>query len=298
MKVAVVSTGSPDYLVDIVADGMIRLLGRQNVHIDFKMREGYYKGRQDPGSRIPQIFENFFEVENQFQIEEAEVLVVSNRSGVGIVQDWKKKTGKQEVAVLDGEDQSSLQEEFLPVVKTYFKREYLKGKQYDRKIYPITFAAIPEQLVEGIERTKPVFFVAWKTHPFREKVAEALLEMGFKVVPCNEATMSKASYNKEMSGSLIGVSAAGAGWDTYRYWEVPYFGCMLFSQRLDIVIEHNFVEGEEAEFFSSIDELKVKLKSLVGDLDKVKRLAKYGEKKCMEKHLSIHRAKKVLEKIV
>jgi len=35
MKVAVVSNGSPDYLIDIVTDGLIRLVGRERVHLSY-----------------------------------------------------------------------------------------------------------------------------------------------------------------------------------------------------------------------------------------------------------------------
>jgi hypothetical protein len=38
LKVAVVSTGSPDFQIDIVADGLIRLLGKENVHLDYNRR--------------------------------------------------------------------------------------------------------------------------------------------------------------------------------------------------------------------------------------------------------------------
>ena len=40
MKVGVISKGSPDYLIDIVTDGLIRLLGRQSVALDYNVRGG------------------------------------------------------------------------------------------------------------------------------------------------------------------------------------------------------------------------------------------------------------------
>jgi hypothetical protein len=45
--VAVVSGGSPDYLIDIVADGMLRFLGSENVYVkNFWLEAGIAEDRR------------------------------------------------------------------------------------------------------------------------------------------------------------------------------------------------------------------------------------------------------------
>jgi hypothetical protein len=89
----------------------------------------------------------------------------------------------------------------------------------------------------------------------------------------------------------------GAGWDTYRYWEIPFFGSVLLSQRIPVAIPDNFVEDTEAVFFDTIPEFAAKLIWLLDHPADAERIAKAGQQKCMARHLSTHRATTVLEAI-
>lgn len=286
MKVGIISKGSPDYLIDIVADGLIRLLGRQNVSLDYNARGGW-------GGQFVHLFKDFAGPE-PFDIHDSDVLVASVRSETAM-SEWMQKTGKNKVACIDGEDDPTLRNHIVPRVKAYFKREYLKGLACPGNVHPLPFAAIPEEVIENVpQRQYPVFYLGNPSHHDRLWVAGALTSMGF--MPLN-IRFEKAEYNKFLMGSMIGISARGGGWDTYRYWETPYFGAMLLSQRLDIVIPGDFVEGTEAVFYSGPDELKTKLRESLADPARTKKIADAGKAACRERHLSIHRAKTVLEKI-
>lgn len=208
---------------------------------------------------------------------------------------WRKATGKcRPVAFLDGEDTDSIQSYVLNDVKVYFKREYLKGRAYHSRVRPLSFAAIPEAIPEITAVRSGVFYSGHKTHPFRKEVGQALTEMGFPPIPNKD----KATYNRSLINSLIGVAVRGNGWDTYRYWEIPYFGAALLSQRPGIVIPQDFVDGKEAVFYDGIPDLMKKLRGLLADSKRAIAVAEAGHKACMERHLSIHRAKTVLEAIL
>ena len=284
MKIGVISRGSPDYLIDIVTDGLIRLVGRQNISLDYNAR-GDWKGQ------FVHLFKNFQGPE-PFDIYQSDILVASVRS-TGAIFEWMRRTGKTKVAAIDGEDDTELRQDILSRSSVYFKREYLKTRTYPGKIKPLPFAAIPEPTLENVPlREPPVFYLAHQTHPDRQWVDGALSSMGF--VPF-KGRFEKADYNRCLQGSLVGISARGAGWDTYRYWETSYFGAMLLSQRLGIVIPNDFREGVEAVYFSGPDELKAKLREALADRSRAKRIAEEGKKACRERHLSIHRAKTILE---
>lgn len=281
-KVSVFSTGSPDFLIDIVADGLIRLFGREGVHIR-------YNRTTAPESKFDHLFQAFDHA-NGFGYHDADVLVASVRCPISELRDWVVRTGRP-VAILDGEDDTVVRGAYLGASMAYFKREYLHERRYPPKVFPLPMAAIPEPLPAPAERTTPAFYMGRDNSQIREELREALHSMGF---PTCRDSFSKARYNEALSQSIAGVSAKGVGWDTYRYWEVPYFSTVLVSQRLQLVIPEDFIEDREALFFSSAGEMKAKLAWLLSEPGRAKDLADAGHRASMERHLSKHRAHTVL----
>jgi Glycosyl transferases group 1 len=284
-RVSVFSTGSPDFLIDIVADGLVRLLGREGVHIR-------YNRTTAPESKFDHLFEAFGHA-NGFGYHDADLLVASVRCPVGEIRDWSSRTGRP-VAVLDGEDDPTVRDDFLALARGYFKREYLHGLSYAPRVFPLPMAAIPEPLPAPVRRTTPAFYMGRDNSRIREEVRQALHGMGFAT---SQETLSKARYNEELSRSVAGVSAKGVGWDTYRYWEVPYFGAALVSQRLRLVVPGDFAEDREAVFFSCADEMRAKLSALLSDPGRTSDLAEAGRRASRERHLSTNRAHTVLSRV-
>jgi len=103
-------------------------------------------------------------------------------------------------------------------------------------------------------------------------------------------------YQKILSSSKLSISVQGAGFDTYRYWEVPFYGSTLVSQKPFIFIENNFVDGESAIFFRNFKELERKLDYYLLK-DKWEMICKNGQTHFLKYHTHIHRAKKILEVI-
>lgn len=285
MKVGVISRGSPDYLIDIVTDGLIRLLGRNGVSLDYNNRGGW-------GGQYIHLLQGFHGPE-PYDIHDADVLIASDRS-LDAMREWIKKTGRSAVAVIDGADGDGIATDVLSKAKVYFKREYIKGRLYAPNIRPLPFAAIPESLPSEAEISRPVFYAGHPTHHFRHEIARVLTEMGH---PPILQRIEKADYNRKLMESMIGISVRGNGWDTYRFWEIPYFGACMLAHRPGIVIPGEFVEGVEAVYFDNVTDFKAKLTDLLANPDKTMQIAAAGRKASMERHLSTHRAKTVLEAI-
>lgn len=283
MKVGVISRGSPDYLIDIVCDGLIRLLGRANVCMDYTQKAQW-------GGQYAILMKGV-EIPNTFDINDAEILVASSRS-ISDMEQWMRRTGKK-AALIDGEDYPNLN--YAPEnVRVYFKREYLKGAAHPANVLPLSFGAIPEDMPSTSAPIDPVCFFFHPTHAFREKVAAQLVHMGY--APSTER-IPKHEYNKRLVSSLVGVSVRGCGWDTYRYWETAYFGRALLSQRMQIVIPDNFIEDVEAVFFDDLKDFPKKLDRLVHDPAKALAIGAAGRRACLDRHMSIHRARRVLETV-
>jgi hypothetical protein len=286
MKAAVISHGSPDYLVDIVADGLLRLLGRDNVHLR-------YNRVSTEDSTKSQLFHGF-SVQNKIDFLEANILIASVRSDPSAIEAWVRETGGGRVAIVDGEDDPIIRQQYYSISSLYFKREFLLNTAYQKLVRPLPFAAIPEAVPESSDRDIRVTFAGEVRGSARLEIVRASQAMGLQV---DTALRPKREYNSILSRSMIGLSVRGAGWDTYRYWETAYFGCALLSQRLGIVIPGNFVDGVEAVFFDGMDDFRKKLGALLADPARTLALGKSARNACLERHLSTHRAKTLLEEM-
>ena len=100
-------------------------------------------------------------------------------------------------------------------------------------------------------------------------------------------------YVKIVQQSRICISLPGIGFDTYRYWEIPYYGSCLVSPRLPLNIENDFIDMKSAVFFSTFSEFKNKVLKLL-ESGAWEEIARNGHREFSEYHNTIMRAKTVL----
>jgi hypothetical protein len=286
MRVGVISKGSPDYLIDIVTDGLVRLIGRENLAIDYNVR---FSPR---GTGAYQHLCQGIQGPEPFDIHDAEVLVASNRSAEA-ARKWKARTGRTRIAIIDGEDLGAIDRRAMAVASVYFKREYFHFTPYHHSVKPLPFAAIPEELPAETSVRRNAFYSGHPNHHFRNEITAAMTSMGFPPA----ANQDKKDYNRTLGSSLVGIAVRGMGWDTYRYWEIPYFGAALLSQRPGHVIPANFEDGQEAVFYDGVGDFKKKLREMLSKPDETLRIAAAGHKALRERHLSVNRARTVLENL-
>jgi hypothetical protein len=84
------------------------------------------------------------------------------------------------------------------------------------------------------------------------------------------------------------------GFDTVRYWEIPYSGSVLISRRPRTLIPNNFEEGRHAFFFDSLKELKQHVEYLVQDPDYAIKIGKETRKFVMKFHSPEARARAII----
>lgn len=163
-------------------------------------------------------------------------------------------------------------------------------------LYPLPYAA-PTRVMLPVEteRDIPVSFVARATLPIRSRCAEILEREGFLALL--DVDVPREQFCWILNRSKIAVSVRGYAWDTLRYWEIPYHGALLLSQRLPIVIPDNFVDGESAVFFDSLEDMVDKIRLLLADENRLGLIAAAGKKLSWEKHTAVVRARYVLDKM-
>jgi len=307
--VAVVSGGSPDYLIDIVADGMVRLLGRENVHVEFSWSR--------PGAAENRIFRHLYSLTlgspNKIPIPECEALIASVRVPLAYIQK-SKEAGSPIVAIVDGEDTGELKSKYLKVADVYFKREYYENgrypvrvvdlprgrrfvptysREYPEKVLNLSFAIVPSEQTPNevpTEKTGDVFFAGNVTSEIRAQLKEMVTRAGYTYLS-NVLGMDK--YVQEVRRHWICIAPRGSGWDTYRYWEIPYLGSVLLCQKHPLKIDDDFAHGKSCLRFSTAEEAKTVIDEFLPDKQKLLEIGTRGKNLVMEKHLSIHRAMKV-----
>jgi hypothetical protein len=169
-----------------------------------------------------------------------------------------------------------------------------------KKIKPLPFGIIDVGFKPSKEKNYDFCFIGGFTNKFRKKVYRFLQNYAKrKNLKAFVATGGLAwkEYMNILSQSKIGIAVRGAGFDTYRYWEIPYAGAMLLSDLPIIEIPKNFEEGKSAAFFKNISELKEKLDYYL-KMDRWEHIAKQGRQHLLKFHTSINRARTVLNEFL
>ena len=295
--VTLVSGESPCRGMDGLADGFMRWLGKERVRLHLVIGDS---------ADIPE-FEYFRPVYDwartgtwEWTTEQTELLVVSTRS-VPKIHDWVA-AGKFlcPVASLDPRDKPCDEIEVLTglsPVQVSFKLEL----PYTADPECVTFACPHGYVLEDTpplmpyaDRTIPVLFLGGETNLTRRALAEALQTLPNAKVLFNER-IDRTQYRQMLANTKVGVACYGAGFASYRYWEVPAHGALLVAQPPPILIPHNFQRGTHALFYLTPQEL---LETVTWALDhptEAEEIAKAGTAWLIQHHLTIHRAQYLAE---
>jgi hypothetical protein len=321
----------PDYLQDALFHGLVTLLGADNV-VEYPENARYHGGMPaDP--RLPMLSFDFPRVARaelpELVASAGAIVIASLRdSVVAEVRQVLELRGSTPAVFVDGEDDPYVRG-IASRVDLYFKRETLRrsfrlrARMPARRIYhrrrypelwrdplsreiavarpgavvPLPFGIVDVGFVPRADKDVDVAFLASPTSPERAHVAEALRDLerdGAVVQSATAANLPWTDYIELLSRSRIGVSVRGLGYDTYRYWEIPYAGALLLSETPRTVIPDNFVDGREA-VFAPVEKLADRARELLS-LD-TGAIAEAGRQKLLARHTSVQRAETVLERL-
>lgn len=94
--------------------------------------------------------------------------------------------------------------------------------------------------------------------------------------------------------SWSGISVPGAGYDTYRYWEIPATGACLVSFRTPITIPEDFTHWKNAIFVDDLYDLSKIMNFLLTERKSVQDIGYEGFLHLRSRHTSVQRAETVL----
>jgi len=323
----------PDYLQDAVFHGLVTLLGPENV-VEHPPNDRYHGTvPADPRVPMLSFdFPRASTNDLAELVRWADAIVIASLRD-SVIEDVRRVVEPKPttpVVFVDGEDHPYVRG-IAPRVDAYFKRETLRRairlrarmparRLYHRrryphrwndplrreiavasaasgKIVPLPFGLIDTGIEPAAEKDVDVTFLARPTSPERAAVIDALRDLerdGAVVRTAPESGAPWHEYFALLARSRIGVSVRGLGYDTYRYWEIPYAGTLLLAETPQTVIPHNFEDGREA-VFAPLERLAERARELL-DTD-TREIAAAGRRKLLERHTSVHRAQTVLERI-
>lgn len=322
----------PDFLQDLLFHGLVQTLGRDNV-TPFP-RHVRYEAAAPEGTRYPQLwlgFQPWPERSLEDAVEEADAIVVATlRPPVReLLPRVLALRGRRPLAFVDGEDDPYVRG-IVGEADLYFKRETLASARRLRArmplrrrwhalrrrptwsdplarellvataadgVVPLPLGIVDVGYVPPVRREFDVGFLstpgnAERAHVLRQ--VEALRAEGLRVLTAPATPVGWREYLDLLAGCRVSISVRGLGYDTFRYWEIPYAGSVLLAETPAIVIPANFVDGVEA-VFAPRAQLADRARALL--LQDTEAIARAGRQALLARHTSIHRARVVLDRL-
>ena len=153
------------------------------------------------------------------------------------------------------------------------------------------------------EKIYDISLIASPNTPYRVAFSSMLQKFAEKQhlkIFCNLASKKSIftkipwpDYVRMVQQSKLFISLPGIGFDTFRYWEIPYYGSVLVSPKLPIEIENNFDDMNSGVFFDNFAEFQNKTLKVLRS-DSWEEISKNGHSFFLKHHNSVARAKKVI----
>lgn len=311
-RVLLVSHEESDFGVDVLYDGLCRVLGPERI-VDFPWKPTLHGQAPERTYGYPCLFDHPGE---PLALEAVCGQVRAGAFDVVLAADTLRSLSRQTLDPLMAAVQAASVPVFLldmwdeggdytadtlahlgiEQAAGCFKREMLACADYGPNTFPLPFAfpdgRIPEALDEV--RTVPVFWAGKRACGLRSLYLDHLEQrFGWDF----SRTYAPDEYALRIRRARIGLSFFGLGFDTVRYWELPACGCMLLSERPPIRIPHNFTDSESAVFFDDLPELEAKLEHYVAHPEEAGAIAAAGRAHLLRHHTGTVRARQLLARI-
>ena len=109
--------------------------------------------------------------------------------------------------------------------------------------------------------------------------------------------LGRDAYYRTLQQCRMVLSLAGAGYDTFRFWENAACNALHLCMRSPLYLPDDFVDGREILRFSTVQELRRKLEPIIADQNRMQDIISMGRRKLVQKHLTQHRARYLLDRV-
>ncbi len=112
-----------------------------------------------------------------------------------------------------------------------------------------------------------------------------------------EGRLGRDAYYRKLQQCQMVLSLAGAGNDTFRFWENAACNAVHVAARFTLFIPDDFKDNREIIRFAKIDGLRRRIDGLLNRKEEADELICYGRHKLVNTHLTTHRAKYFLDRV-
>lgn len=194
----------------------------------------------------------------------------------------------------------------IKISKKYSTLNMVFPRSLESKVFPINLTVNEHEFPKySGEKEYDFSFIGSANNEYRVKLSLLLSKFAkekgfnafFNIISRglnNAETLSWTEYVKIVQKSKISISFPGLGFDTFRYWEIPYYGSCLLSPQLPIKIPNNFIDMESAIFYKNLSDLKHKLIQVLHN-DSWISIAKTGNDYFSKLHTSKARANIIVQ---
>jgi hypothetical protein len=306
MNILFVTHPYPNYVPDLLLHGLRKLLGPGVV--DYPRKDCVYEGVLGLGicprdQRCPGWFPNDDEL-----IDRTEIWLKAQRDYFDLVVcDLRAlpqltahlNTWPQQCVIIDGEDHPH----FLAPGPYIICRRETDGSDYS---IPMPMA-IPEEIFnwitqyDGVPKRYSIGFLG-STHNDDRKALIELLSGHYSdtlfqttEIPSPNTTvpkgrLSRDSYYRHLQQCRIVLSLAGAGADTFRFWEHAACSGVHMAPQLPLLIPNDFKRDQEILRFEGFEDLKRLIDRTLDAPHGAIELPRQGRRKLVQHHLTTHRA--------
>jgi Glycosyl transferases group 1 len=116
--------------------------------------------------------------------------------------------------------------------------------------------------------------------------------------PLPEGRFDRDTYYRELQKCRIVLSLAGAGEDTFRFWENAACNAIHVAQRFALMMPHEFVESQSILRFNSIAEALGHIERILRNREAYVDLIAQGRLNLYRHHLTSRRASYFIEKLL
>jgi len=306
-RVLFLTESRPHYGLDVLFDGLSRVLGADRV-VEYPCKHSLHNGELMSHTNYPVAFSW-----PRADVDDAATLRALSEGGFDLIlvgaleiahsaalaEALAAAPARCVVVSVDAEDDCTLRlEDRAPFVDLWrpclqFKRELLKCLPVAPGLLPLPFS-YPDDLVAAEitgARTTEIFWAGAEEAGARR----AWLDKLRAITPMPAlGYVSQTEYRERLRHSRLGLSLAGGGFDTVRYWEIPAQGAALISERLPIRIPHDFQDMREAIFFDSPRDFAERLRYVEAHPECIEEIRLRGHAHLREHHTASARACQLL----
>jgi len=313
MKILFVTHPYPNYLPDLLLHGLRKLLGPAVV--DFPRKECLYNGVLGLGicpddQRCPGWFPSDAgqvdrdEIRNKIAQNFFDLVVCDLRALPFLreqIQQWPRR-----LVVIDGEDHP---QRIAPGPYVVCRRE-TDGSDYS---IPLPMA-LPQEIFEwivGYDNLPKIYTIGFlgSTHDGSRKRLVASLARHYPQslfqataiptgeTPVPQGRMGRDEYYRRLQQCRVVLTLAGAGYDTFRFWENAACKAIHAAAHMPLFIPDDFKDDLSILRFDSIDKLRAKIDRLLSHDEEAEELILNGRYQLFQNHLTTHRAEYFLQRV-